>query len=278
MAGNHAALRIGMTAARRPHQTYGAPAARIDGVASIDQLPPSGQSALPLWLQVVEVLRAHSAKLTGERETRLPTEADLARHLGVSVSTVRQALAALERDGLVTRRRRRGTFLAGSPATEHTLLLAGSLESIVRQQQSTDTVVLGRASRRPPPELDAHFADAGAVTCIERLRSEQGRPVSYAENFLRPALARRVTNARLAAAPVTQVLRDNLDLRLSHIENVIEARPAPPRVASLLEMELREPVLLSTNLTYDAGGRVVDAALIYYRGDRFRFGVRIDIG
>ena len=36
-------------------------------------------------------------------------------------------------------------------------------------------------------------------------------------------------------------------------------------------------MLLSTNLTRDGDGVVVDAALIYYRGDRFAFSVQIDV-
>jgi GntR family transcriptional regulator len=42
---------------------------------------------------------------------RLPPEADLARELGVSRTTVRAALHTLEQDGIVSRRRRHGTIV-----------------------------------------------------------------------------------------------------------------------------------------------------------------------
>jgi GntR family transcriptional regulator len=66
-------------------------------------------------------------------------------------------------------------------------------------------------------------------------------------------------------------------LRLTRIENAIEARNATPLLAELLEVDLLSPILLSTNLTRDDTGAVVDAALIHYRGDRFRFTVDIDV-
>ncbi|NMH97925.1 UTRA domain-containing protein [Pseudonocardia sp. K10HN5] len=44
----------------------------------------------------------------------------------------------------------------------------------------------------------------------------------------------------------------------------------------MLGADPADPVLLSTSLVFDAGD-VVDTALIYYRGDRFRFTVSVDL-
>lgn len=58
----------------------------------------------------------------GGHGTRLPTERQLARDLGVSRSTVRHAMAVLQAEGRVSREVGRGTFLRSSggpvPATE----------------------------------------------------------------------------------------------------------------------------------------------------------------
>src|SRR5438105_14601070 len=47
---------------------------------------------------------------------RLPTAIDLAEQLGVSRETVRLAAEALQRDGLVVKIRRKGTFTQAAPA------------------------------------------------------------------------------------------------------------------------------------------------------------------
>lgn len=78
------------------------------------------------------------------------------------------------------------------------------------------------------------------------------------------------------AAPVTAVLRDMLGVALARIENVVEATPATPEIAALLDVAPGSPVLLSTNVVRDRDGEVVDVAVIHYRGDRFRFGVSVD--
>jgi GntR family transcriptional regulator len=241
------------------------------------EFPPLQRASLPLWFQVAQSLRAYSASQPGGSSTRLPTEVALSRHFGVSVSTVRQALSLLEGEGVVSRHRRRGTFVNATPPGARSLQVRGSLDSVVRQQQASGTVVLGRSAQPVPGELAEHFADVTEVVRIQRLRSDGGSPLSYAENFLRPELAARVDDERLLVAPMTQLLRDDLGLRLAHIENIVEARAATPRIAQLLGIELLSPVLLSTNLTRDDQGMVVDAALIYYRGDRFAFSVHIDV-
>jgi GntR family transcriptional regulator len=248
-----------------------------DVLAAIGQLPEVGRSPLPLWFQAAESLRAFTDQRPPDVPTRLPTEAALARHWDVSLSTVRQALGVLGGEGLVTRQRRRGTFISSGAAHRRSLQVAGSVDAVVRQQSGDQVTVLGRQLCAVPPALAEYFADTSELVRIRRLRRDSGVPLSYAENFLHPELAARVGDERLRAAPMTQILRDDLGLRLTRIENVIEARNATPRLADLLEVDLLSPTLLSTNLTRDDTGRVVDAALIYYRGDRFRFTVDIDV-
>lgn len=66
---------------------------------------------LPLWYQVSQSLRASILGRSPEASLRLPTEEQLAAHYGVSVLTMRQALKELEEEGLISRHRRRGTFI-----------------------------------------------------------------------------------------------------------------------------------------------------------------------
>ena len=246
-------------------------------LAGLESLAAAPRGSLPLWFHVAESIRAFTARRPAGTRTRLPTEAALAAHFEVSVSTVRQALSVLEAEGLVSRHRRRGTFATTPAHHDRSLQVSGSLDAVLRQQQTSDTVVLGRSVEPVPAALAEQFDDIDEVVRIRRLRCEGGAPLSYAENFLRPDVAARVDDHRLLVAPMTQVLRDDLGLELAHIENVIEARTATPELAKLLGVDLLSPVLLSTNLTRDRSGRVVDAALISYRGDRFRFTVQVEV-
>ena len=267
-----------MTAA--PQAAIAGPARPAAGL--FEAPPPRFTGALPLWYQLAQSLRTsilgldHGA-LDHETLARLPTEAQFARHFGVSVTTVRQALASLAADGLITRHRRRGTFVNPDALRSRTLRVLGSTDAILAQQFSDEIQVLGRARVTAGTGLAARLGTATDAVLIRRLRLDGGVPVSYAENFLRPEHADRITDEALTTAPMTKILHNDLSLPLTRIDNAVSARTASADLAALLHVEVLSPVLVSDNVTYAAGGVPVDVARIHYRGDRFTFAISLDI-
>ncbi len=242
--------------------------------------PAAFSGALPLWYQLAQTLRAAILSPDLGGATRLPTEAELARRFGVSLATVRQALASLAADGLITRHRRRGTFVHPEARRSRALRVIGSAETVAAQQASAEVRVLSRtrvAADGPPADRLAEAGPGAEAVLVRRLRLDAGVPVSYAENYLRPEHADRLSDAALARAPVTALLRDELALPLTRIDNELSARSVPADLAGLLEVEAFSPVLLSENVTYAGASGPVDIARIYYRGDRFTFAISLDL-
>lgn len=235
------------------------------------------QPQLPLWYQVTEALRARILTRSPDDPLRLPTEAGLADEYGVAVSTIRQALTTLETDGLITRRRRHGTFITDSAPAHPPIHVLGSVDTILSQQAGDEVEVLRREPVPTPAVLAPHFPRTPTLVAFERLRRHGGEPLSHAVNHLRPEHADHITEADLRTASMTKLLRDTAKAPIARIDNTLEACPAPPRIAPLLQIPLASPVLRSTNLTYDADGTVVDAAVIHYRADRFRYTVSLDL-
>ncbi|WP_055701541.1 MULTISPECIES: GntR family transcriptional regulator [Streptomyces] len=233
---------------------------------------------LPLWYQVSQSLRASILGRTPEAPLRLPTEEQLAGHYGVSVLTMRQALKELEDEGLITRHRRRGTFIEPSAQRGSPVRLLGSVDAIVAQQSGMTTELLDHGTCAPPPELADCFPDSDRVATYHRLRSDEktGEPTNHARNFVRPELAARIDPDDLARWPMTKVLRDVVGVRISRITDTVEATLADPETARLLQVPLLSPILHYTGITYDEHGRTLDVARIHYRGDRFSFSVTLD--
>ncbi|WFB10313.1 GntR family transcriptional regulator [Streptomyces sp. LX-29] len=233
---------------------------------------------LPLWYQVSQSLRASILGRRPHEPLRLPTEDRLAEHYGVSVLTMRQALKELEAEGLISRHRRRGTFIEPSAQRGAPVRLLGSVDAIVAQQSGERTEILGHGPEPVPGELAEYFPDLEEAVAYRRLRSDErgGEPTNWAENLVRPELAERIDLADLARWPMTKVLRDAVGVRISRITDTVEARLADPETARLLDVPLLSPILHYTGVTYDESGRVVDVARIRYRGDRFSFTVTVD--
>lgn len=233
---------------------------------------------LPLWYQVSQSLRASILGRSPRDPLRLPTEEQLAGHYGVSVLTMRQALKELEDEGLITRHRRRGTFIEPDAHRATPVRLLGSVDAIVAQQSGMTTELLDHGKVSVPPELTDHFPDLSEVATYHRLRGDEktGEPTNHARNHIRPELAARLDPDDLIRWPMTKVLRDIVGADISRITDTVEARLADPETARLLQVPLLSPILHYTGITYDTQGRVLDVAVIHYRGDRFSFSVTLD--
>ncbi|MDT0269803.1 GntR family transcriptional regulator [Streptomyces sp. DSM 44915] len=235
---------------------------------------------LPLWYQVSQSLRASILGRPPQAPLRLPTEEQLAEHYGVSVLTMRQALKELAAEGLISRHRRRGTFIEPAARTGAPVRLLGSLDAFVAQQSGEHTTLLDPAPATVPvpPELAEHFPGVAEVVRFRRLRRQgrDGPAVNWVENLIHPEVADRIEPAALAHWPMTRVLRDVAGVRVRRIDNTAQARLADPVTARLLDVPLLSPILHITGVEYDLADRVVDVALMRYRGDRFSFSVTVE--
>ncbi|MEW1772313.1 GntR family transcriptional regulator [Streptomyces sp. NPDC086777] len=233
---------------------------------------------LPLWYQVSQSLRASILGRSPRDPLRLPTEEQLAEHYGVSVLTMRQALKELEEEGLISRHRRRGTFIEPDARRGTPVRLLGSVDAIVAQQSGMTAELLEHGTVPVTGELTEYFPDLAEVAAYHRLRSDEqtGEPTNHARNHVRPELAERIDPEDLARQPMTKVLRDVVGADISRITDTVAARLADPETARLLQVPLLSPILHYTGVTYDTAGRVLDLAVIHYRGDRFSFTVTLD--
>lgn len=235
---------------------------------------------LPLWYQVSQSLRASILGRSPRDPLRLPTEERLAEHYGVSVLTMRQALKELEDEGLISRHRRRGTFIVPDVRAGAPVRLLGSVDAIVAHQSGMTTELLHHGRAPVPAELAEHFPDLAEVATYHRLRGDEqtGEPTNHAYNHVRPELARRIDPEDLLRRPMTKVLRDLPGTDIGRVTDTVAARLADPETARLLRVPLLSPILHYTGVTYDGAGRVLDVAVIHYRGDRFSFTVTLDAG
>lgn len=81
--------------------------------------------ARPLYIRAVDALYELIEAGVYQTSQPLPAEAELAAQLGVSRSTIREALSHLEKDGLIVRKQGVGTFVA-----PHSAEISGGLERL----------------------------------------------------------------------------------------------------------------------------------------------------
>ena len=115
--------------------------------------------------------------------TRLPSEPELARRLGVSRSSLRSAITLLEADGLLRRMHGSGTFVTERPLLRNDL------------SQNFGVSDLIAATGLEPGTTDAHAAcEAAPAEVAEAFGVQPGTPLSFLRR-VRTASGRRVVES-----------------------------------------------------------------------------------
>ncbi len=231
----------------------------------------------PAHRQIEEQLRALIAEGSLAPGDRIPPERELAARLAVSRMTLRQALDALARRGLLVRAGGRGTFVASRRVAQDLRVLRTYPEEVAGQGMDPTTELV----RRVVEPADAGIADeldlpVGApLLLIERLRSADGEPVVLETSWLSAARFPSLVDGPLGDSLWDALAR--LGARVVRAEERLEPVLARAVEARALGVPPGAPVMRVERLAFAADGRPVEYAVGSFRGDRTRFIVEVAI-
>lgn len=226
----------------------------------------------------------------------LPGEADLAREFGASRNAVRDALAILGAEGLLTRVQGTGTVVAAAKVQHGLRYLTGLAETmtehgeIVNEVRAAGLVIpppAVAARLRPPPapapskspeppeqtqtpeqpEPPEQTQTPEMVVYIERLRHLNGLPLSLDLTYLAPDVGEPLLREDLAHRDIFALIEARTGRRLGDASITIEALNADPHTAAVLAVPPGAALLMVERLTRLEGGRPVDLEYIRLRGD-----------
>lgn len=224
-----------------------------------------------LWAQVLGDLRRRLAG--GEFSERFPGDAELVETYGVSRHTVREAVRRLQAEGLLERRRGRGSFISG-PAIEQPV---GTLYSFYRSIEDSGVVqesVVRHLEERRDDRAEAMLGCIGhPLVYLERLRLAGGEPIALDWTWLPLRLAGGLLGADFRHASLYEQLAERCGVRLTSGWERI--RPILPdrRQRSLLEIDAQQSAFEIERFGMQ-GDVPVEWRHGVVRGDRFAFVAR----
>lgn len=241
----------------------------------IPMCEPAG--GLPLYCQLKRALKEQLHQGVYPPGSRLPTEHELMKAHFLSRATVRQALAELEREGLIYREPGRGTFAATPPIDQPLTALTGFVEDMALAGMQASCQVLGIRTVNAGDAVGARLRLPAhhRVVQIERLRLANGQPVSLDVTFVRPEIGGRLAAEDLASQPIFSILEEKYGILLGEATYVLEAATASRSVARVLGVKPGAPIFLVHRTIRAQDGAIVEYERLHYRGDRIRYTTRL---
>jgi GntR family transcriptional regulator len=220
--------------------------------------------------QVYLVLRDRIAGGRLDDQGALPAEQALAAEYGVSRVTVRRALAELEQEGLISRRRGAGTFVLGAGAKPIVADFSDVLANLVAMGRDTAVRLLAFDYREPPAAIASTLKlNAGEKTQFSvRVRLIDGQPFSHLTTHVPQRIGVTYTEADLAARPLLSLL-ERSGVQIERATQQVTAVLATPEVAAALEVEVGSALLGTTRTVFAADGSGVEHLSALYRPDRY---------
>ncbi|RMG48998.1 MAG: GntR family transcriptional regulator [Acidobacteria bacterium] len=230
---------------------------------------------IPLYYQLENILREKIRSGELSQGEKLPTENELIEQYGVSRTTVRQALAALVKEGILERVAGRGTFVKRVPSPDETIRLTGFIDGLSSAVGTRSEILDARFVSAPAKEAEAlHIGPGDRVWRLKRIRYVQEAPYAYTESYLPADVGERLTGEDLSR-PLLRLLEERGGIRLGEASAVIAGALADASIASVLSTKVGAPLLLIETTFSDVRDRPVQFVRGFYRSDLYRFKIHL---
>ncbi len=227
--------------------------------------------ALPLHVQISEMLirEIQSGRLVdGER---LPPERAFAAQLGIAVGTLRKALADLTEKGMLERVQGSGNYVRARADAQSVYaffrveLLAGG---------GLPTAELLSVDRLPKPADLPAFGASDEGHRIRRLRSLSGTPAVLEEIWLDGGYADTVTPGDLSES-LYLFYRERLGLWITRAEDRLGLAPVPDWAPTAFGVSPGNPALMATRISWSQDGASAEVSRNWIDTEVARYVARI---
>ncbi len=231
-----------------------------------------------------ERLQGELAKIIAACEPggRLMAEPELAKSLGVSRATLREAMRSFEGQGLIRRRQGVGTFVVKhTQVIESGLEVLESIETMARKIQ-LDVAMGDHHIEQTMADDDSaeqlQIAQGALVVRVVRVILAENRPVAYLVDILPQEVLKPADLQEGFTGSVLDMLLKRGAPELANSVAEIKAVAASAEIARALQIQRGDVLLMLQSRLSDSTGKIVDYSLSYFLPGYFRFHVVRRVG
>jgi len=226
-----------------------------------------------LYRQIAKELKADIESGVYPDGAHFPSESTLQEYFGVSRVTIRAALALLQKDGLIERRRGSGTVVRSHIHYKvlHNIVDFHREAQMMGCKPSSKVLSIVTRKSRIRERIVFDLAPHDPVIELRRLRFLDGVPVvlqasSHPCHLLEEARPRDLRNRSLY-----EYLRRKKGVILGEAEQIIEPYAVNRQEGELLQIPSGTAVMKAHRLTRDSKGHPLELATNLIRGDYYKY-------
>jgi len=232
--------------------------------------PVNFDSPIPYYIQIKDKLKDQINSGSLKFGDQLPGEPMLCQIFSVSRTVIRQALTELEHEGVVTRRKGKGTYISEPEIFEkltqnligfyQTMKLRGHIPSsqILKQEiVPADSFVAG----------NLQIKAGSPVLQLDRLRFVDREPIVLTYTFIPSHLVPGLEGIELTKESLYEVLERHFGVVVTHGRRIIGATVANDYQAGLFRINTGDPLIVINNINYSADDTPIEYYHGLYRGD-----------
>lgn len=228
-------------------------------------------SPVPLHAQVEALLLSLRDQEEYREGKLLPNEVELAKQLGISRNTVRQATHKLVIEGILTRKKGVGTKFSGKSFDTRLKNWSSFTQEMLSKGMEVKNYEIQTRWIHPPVEVIQFLqTDPGTkILQLNRLRGTPDFPFVLFHSWFHPRVG--LTGEEDFSKPLYEILEQEYATipKISHEE--ISACAADDVLAKKLNIKKKDPILKRVRKVYDPGKRPVEYNVGFYRGDSFTY-------
>lgn len=236
------------------------------------------ESHIPYYIQLMDILKEKVQQGNWAPGDQIPGEQNLCELYRVSRTVVRQALRELELEGVINRRKGKGTFISLPKISEGLVQkLTGFYQDMVERGLKPVTKVLHQ-NVSPSNEKVARFLNikpGEKVIDILRLRFINEVPIQMVTTYIPFEICPALASVDLTNRSLYEYLEKEGGVFIAKGRRYIEAVLANETEAALLGIERGAPLLMLDSISFSENGQPVEYYHALHRGDRSRFEVEL---
>lgn len=239
---------------------------------STDERPTFSEKHGTLYAQVANVLRQRIRSVQWAAGDQLPTLDELEREFQVARVTLRQALSLLEAEGMIWRKRGRGTFVSESAGPEW-FKLETSRDELIHSLEGTWSRIIDVDAAESSPHLDP--GDGESAPSYRHMRRVHGRgegAYAVVDMHLDAKVYKRAPK-RFDKEMIIPVIDSMRGVEIADIRQTLTIGTADKQVAEGLGVPIGSPIGILRRVVQDKSGKAIYVGTVNYRGDA----VKLDI-